>query len=61
MRLKGCVWLMVMVRLGKPTVSVESCVRCATFMVAEMLHFDCGKRYVIFTVELLVLSVKALE
>ena len=44
MRLNGCVWLMVTVRLGKPTVSVLSCVRCDTFIVADRLHLDCGKR-----------------
>ena len=61
MRLKGLVCAMEMLRLGNDTDRVESCVRCDTLSDVDICHFELGKRYERFTVELLVFSVNELE
>ena len=60
LRLNGLVCDMVMVKLGNDTARVESLERWAMLAVPEKLHFEPGGRYVKFTVELLVFSVKEL-
>ncbi len=44
LRLNGASCDMLTVTLGNDTVSVESCVRCATLKVVDRLHFVPGKR-----------------
>ena len=58
LRLKGANCDIVSVKFGNDTLTVESAVRCDTLAVVDNDHFEPGNLYVMFTVLLLVFSVK---